>query len=125
MLEEMKNHFKYKTWILVRMPEGVTVLDCSWVYKTKRTPDGSIEKYKARLVIKGYKQKADIDYEKTYSPVCRYDSSRILLCITATEGLEIKQFDVKTAFLYGELQETVNMNQPERFEVEDDYGLPS
>ena len=79
--------------------------------------DGSIDKYKARMVIKGYKQKEGLDYFDTYSPVTRISSIRMLIAIAAIHNLEIHQMDVKTAFLNGDLDEEIYMEQPEGFIV--------
>ena len=75
--------------------------------------DGTIEKYKARLVIKGYKQKEGLDYFDTYSPVTRITSIRMILAIAALRNLEVHQMDVETAFLNGDLEEEIYMEQPE------------
>ncbi|PKI36255.1 hypothetical protein CRG98_043367 [Punica granatum] len=77
--------------------------------------DGSIDKYKARLVIKGYKQKEGLDYFDTYSPVTRINFIRMILAIAALRNLEVQQIDVKTAFLNGDLDEEIYMEQPEGF----------
>ena len=77
--------------------------------------DGSIDKYKARLVIKGYKQKEGLDYFDTYSPVTRITSIRMILAIAALRNLEVHQMDVKTAFLNGVLDEEIYMEQPGGF----------
>ena len=77
--------------------------------------DGSIDKYKARLVVKGYKQKEGLDYFDTYSPVTRITSIRMLIAIVALHSLEIHQMDVKTTFLNGDLNEEIYMDQPEGF----------
>ena len=74
--------------------------------------DGSIEKYKARLVVKGFRQKEGLDYFATYSPVTRITSIRKLIAIASLYNLEIHQMDVKTAFLNGELNEEIYMEQP-------------
>ena len=79
--------------------------------------DGSIEKYKARLVVKGYKQKEGLDYFDTYSPITRITSIRMLITIAAIHNFEIHQMDVKTTFLNGELDEEIYMEQPEGFNV--------
>ena len=79
--------------------------------------EGSIDKYKARLVIKGYKQKEGLDYFDTYSQLTRISSIRILIAIAAIHNLEIHQMDVKTAFLNDDLDEEIYMEQPEGFIV--------
>ena len=77
--------------------------------------DGSIDKYKARLVVQGFRQKEDLDYFDTYSPMTRITSIRMLIAIASILDLEIHQMDVKTAFLNGELEEEIYMKQPEGF----------
>ena len=79
--------------------------------------DGSIDKYKARLIVKGYRQTKGIDYFNTYSPVTRITSIRMIIAIVALYDLEIHQMDVKTTFLNGELDEEVYMEQPEGFVI--------
>ena len=79
--------------------------------------DGAIDKYKARLVVKGYKQREGLDYFDTYSPVTRITSIRMLIAIAAVYKLEIHQMDVKTAFLNGDLEEEIYLEQPEGFIV--------
>ena len=80
-------------------------------------PDGTIDKYKARLVVKGYRQKEGLDYFDTYSPVTRITSIRMLIALAAVHDLKIHQMDVKTAFLNGELEEEIYMERPEGFIV--------
>ena len=92
-------------------------LGYKWIFKNKMKADGSIGKYKARLVIKGYKQKEGLDYFDTYSPVTRISSIRMLIAIAAIHNLEIHQMDVKIAFLNGDLDEEIYMEQPEGFIV--------
>ena len=77
--------------------------------------DGSIDKYKARLVIKGYKQTEGLDYFDTYSPIIRINSIRMVLAIVALKNLEVHHMDVKTVFLNGDLEEEIYMEQPEEF----------
>ena len=76
-------------------------------------PDGTIDKYKARLVVKGYRQKECLDYFDTYSPVTRITSIRMLIALAAVHDLKIHQMDVNTTFLNGELEEEIYMEQPE------------
>ena len=80
-------------------------------------PDGTIDKYKARLVVKGYRQKEGLDYFDTYSLVTRITSIRMLIALAAVHDLKIHQMDVKTAFLNGELEEEIYMEQPKGFIV--------
>ena len=91
------------------------MIDCKWVYTIKANPNGNINRLKARLVAKGYNQIKGINYFETFAPVARYESIRLLLAIAAREDFEIMQFDVKTAFLYGQLNEEVYMIQPPGF----------
>ena len=79
--------------------------------------DGSIDKYKVRLVIKGYKKKEGLDYFDTYSPITRISSIRMLIAIAAIHNLKIHHMDVKTAFLNGDLDEEIYIEQPEGFIV--------
>ncbi|KAL0283992.1 UNVERIFIED_CONTAM: Retrovirus-related Pol polyprotein from transposon TNT 1-94 [Sesamum angustifolium] len=109
----MQNH----TWELVDVPSGSKPLGCKWILKKKYKADGSIDKYKARLVAKGFKQKEGLDFFDTYSPVTRITSIRVLIAVAALYDLEIHQMDVKTAFLNGELDEEIYMEQPEGFVV--------
>ncbi|GKE15676.1 pol polyprotein, partial [Tanacetum coccineum] len=91
----LQNH----TWELVDLPPGCKPLGYKWIFKKKMKADGTIDKYKARLVIKGYRQREGLDYFDTYSPVTRITSIRMVLAIAALRNLEVHQMDVKTAFL--------------------------
>ncbi|GKB82654.1 retrotransposon protein, putative, ty1-copia subclass [Tanacetum coccineum] len=86
-----------------------------WIFKKKIKADGTIDKYKARLVIKGFRQREGLDYFDTYSPVTRITSIRMVLAIAALRNLEVHQMNVKMAFLNGDLEEEIYMNQPEGF----------
>ena len=104
-----------ETWTLEQLPSGRKAIPCKWVYKIKQNPDGSVERYKARLVIKGCSQRKGVDYGQTFSPVVRASSIRALISIAASQKMVLTQFDVSTAFLYGELEEEIYMEQPEGF----------
>jgi transposase InsO family protein len=117
MEEEIQAIEKNKTWELMELPKGKNVIGLKWVFKTKFGPDGSVQKFKARLVAKGYAQEYGVDYEETFSPVARFETVRLLLALAAQLKRNVYQFDVKSAFLNGELIEEVYVEQPRGFEV--------
>ncbi|KAL6331379.1 hypothetical protein AAG906_011316 [Vitis piasezkii] len=123
MKEEMKSMKDNGVWDLVELPEGVKPIGCKWIFKTKRDSKGNIVRYKARLVAKGFTQKEGIDYKETFSPVSSKDSFRIIMALVAHYDLELHQMDVKTAFLNGNIDETIYMMQPENFESTDSKQL--
>jgi hypothetical protein len=95
------------------------VVSSKWLFKIKHAVDGSIEKYKARFVARGFSQKEGIDYEETFAPVARYTSIRTIIALPAKMKWKLHQMDVKTAFLNGIIEEEVYIEQPQGFEVED------
>ena len=101
------------------LPSGKNVIDTGWVLKIKRYPNGEINKLKARIVCRGYSQKRGIDFTETFAPVVRMDSIRILLAIAAHEKLVIKQCDVKSAFLYGDIEEEIYVRPPDAVDIDD------
>nr|GEW35691.1 hypothetical protein [Tanacetum cinerariifolium] len=113
--DEIRSIMKNNTWVLSDLPPGCKPLGCKWIFKKMMKVDGTIDKFKARLVIQGFKQKEGIDYFDTYAPVARITTIRLLLALAATHNLVIHQMDVKTAFLNGDLDEEVYIKQPERF----------
>nr|ABA95374.1 retrotransposon protein, putative, Ty1-copia subclass [Oryza sativa Japonica Group] len=120
---EMDSIMSNGTWEVVERPYGCKPVGCKWVFKKKLRPDGTIEKYKARLVAKGYTQKEGEDFFDTYSPVARLTTIRVLLALAASHGLLVHQMDVKTAFLNGELEEEIYMDQPDGYVLEGQEGM--
>lgn len=115
MLSEISSLDENETWELVKLPKGRKALKNKWVYKIKTNPDGTIKRYKARLVIKGFSQTPGVDYDKTFSPVARLSTIRALLATAVKQNLRLLQFDVTTAFLNGKVEEQIFMDQPEGF----------
>jgi len=118
MEEEIAALNKCQVWELTNRPNR-KIVTCRWVFKSKRSPDNEITRYRARLVARGFTQEKGRDYTETYAPVCDISAIRLLFAFAAEKHLLIRQFDVKTAFLYGELQELVLMEQPPGFETGD------
>lgn len=108
MNEELDSLAKNDVWELVDRPKG-NIVSNKWVLKTKRKADGTIERYKARLVARGFSQIYGKDYHETYAPVANMVSVRLLLAYAAVENMCLAMFDVKTAFLYGQLEEEIHM----------------
>ena len=123
MDSEMSSHRKANTFERVRLPKGRKAIGSKWVYKTKRGPNGEIVKYKARLVAKGCSQRYGVDYEETYAPVARFPSIRAILALAAHHDWELHQMDVKSAYLNGDLEEDIYMQQPEGYAVEGEDDL--
>jgi len=116
MTEEMEALYQNKTWDLVPRIDHMNVIGCKWVFKTKLTSDGNLERLKARLVAKGFHQEEGIDFTETFSPVIKHATIRIVLSIAKMRQWPIHQLDVKNAFLHGTLNETVYMEQPPGFQ---------
>lgn len=113
MKEEMESHFSNHTWDLVNLPADRKAIKSKWVFKRKTDAQGNVVRYKARLVVKGCSQKEGVDYNEIYAPVVRYASIRFLISLAAQFDLRIYQMDAITAFLQGELQEEIYMQQPD------------
>ncbi len=116
MDEEMTALDANKTWELVPLPEGKKAIRCKWVYKVKHNSDGSISEYKARLEAKGYAQTHGIDYEETFAHVAKMATMKAVIVMATSRGWVLHQMDVKNAFLHGELQEEVYLDQPPGYE---------
>ncbi|CAL9003914.1 unnamed protein product, partial [Prunus brigantina] len=112
MNDEMQALQKNSTWELVPLPSGKRTVGCRWIYTIKLKADGSIERYKARLVAKGYTQRYGVDYQETFAPVAKINTVRILISLAANLDWPLHQFDVKNAFLHGDLEEEVYMDPP-------------
>ena len=112
MKEEIKSLHERKVWDLVDLPKGCQTIKGRWVYAMKS--DGC---KKAQFVAKGFTQVFGIDYKNTFSPVARFETLRLLLSLAVLYNWELEALDVKTAFLFGELEEEIYMDQPEGFVV--------
>ncbi len=108
---------KNDTWELVDRSQNKKIIGVKWVYRTKLNANGSVNKYKARLVVKGYCQVFGVDFSETFAPVARLDTIRMLLALVAQKGWKTYQLDVKSAFLNGYIQEEIYVEQPEGFQV--------
>ena len=94
---------------------GRKLVGCKWVLRKKYQADGSLDKYKTRLVAKGFTQQPDMDFVDTYSPVAKFALVRLIMVVAAKLDLELHQLDVKTAFLNEDLKEEIYMDQPDGF----------
>ncbi|WVZ13024.1 hypothetical protein V8G54_017554 [Vigna mungo] len=120
MEEELEALKKNSTWRLVDLPKGKKVIGSKWIFKKKEaTPGGEKARYKARLVAKGFTQIEGVDYHEIFAPVVKHCSIRVLMAIVAHCNLHLEQLDVRTAFLHGDLEETIYMKQPDGFAVDD------
>lgn len=111
--DEIVSIVKNKTWELVELPVGAKAIGLKWIFKVKCNADGSINKFKAKLVAKGYIQRHGIDYDEVFAPMTRIETVRFLIALAASRGWENHHLDVKTAFLHGDLKEEVYVFQPE------------
>lgn len=110
MEEEYQSLIENGTWSLSELPPNRKAIKSKWVFRTKRDITGCIDRYKARLVIKGYSQRERVDYEETYSPVVRHSSLRYIFAIATQLNLKVEQMDVVTAFLQAALMKRSTWN---------------
>ncbi|GKC48440.1 retrovirus-related pol polyprotein from transposon TNT 1-94 [Tanacetum coccineum] len=115
MQEELNQFISNDIWELVPNPKDVTIIGTKWVFRNKLDENGVVSRNKARLVTQGYNQQEEIDYDKTYKPVARLESIRILLAYACALDFKLFQMDVKSVFLNGFINEEVYVAQPLRF----------
>ena len=116
-MEEYDSIMNNGVWEVASRPEGKYVDTSKWLYKIKHAADGSIEKFNAGFVARGFSQVERVDYDETFAPMARFSSIKAVISVVAEMGWRIHQMDLKTAFLNGLLQEEVYLEQPQGFEV--------
>ena len=97
---------------MTTLPHGKKALTSKWVYKTKYKPDGTVDRYKARLVIRGFEQVKDKEYKHTFFPVAKLTTIRLFIALATTRGWPLHQLDINNAFLHGFIDEEVYMLPP-------------
>lgn len=119
--EELNAHAKNSTWEIVPRNDETREITSKWIFKLKQNAEGKVERYKARLVARGFVQTEGIDYGEIFSPVVRMDSLRLLFSICAQFNLHYAQFDVTTAFLNGEIEEDLYLAPPDGLEIKEGF----
>ncbi|GKA23817.1 putative ribonuclease H-like domain-containing protein [Tanacetum coccineum] len=120
MTKNWKEHEELKkVWTLVDLPNGKRAIGTKWVYRNKKDERGIVIKNKARLIAQGYTQEEGIDYDEVFAPVARIEAIRLFLAYALFKDFMVYQMDVKSAFLYGKIEEEVYVCQPPRFEDPD------
>lgn len=117
MREEYDSLMKNNTWSLVELPNGRKPIGCKWVFKRKEDVAGKVSKFKARLVAQGFSQQLGVDYDTVFAPVATQTTFRILLTVAGCKRMTVRHLDVKSAYLHGQLQEELYMQQPKGFTV--------
>eukprot|EP00253_Pinus_taeda_P025522 PITA_25522 len=123
MDEELKQIEKNNTWELVPRPKDKNVIGTKWVFKNKLNENGEVIRNKARLVCKGYAEQEGIDFEETFSPVARLEAIRMFLALSSFQNFKVFQMDLKSAFLNGDLEEEVYIEQPDGFILGNDPNI--
>ena len=116
MDEEFRALQQNSTWELVSLPPRANIVTGKWIFKHKFRADGSLERYKARWVLRGFSQRPGVDFDETFSPVVKPATVRTVLSLALSHRWPIHQLDMKNAFLHGTLSETVYCSQPASFE---------
>ncbi len=122
-LEETIQLLENNSWKEVLLPNGANLVDCKWVFDVKLTLGGGVERYKARLVARGFTQVKGEDYDQTFAPTVRMDTLRLFLAMVAKEDLECYQFDIKNAFTESHLKEKIYLKPPQGVDVKKGYVL--
>ncbi|GKE77461.1 putative ribonuclease H-like domain-containing protein [Tanacetum coccineum] len=116
MQEELLQFKIQNVWVLVDCPKEARPIGTKWVLKNKRDERGIVIRNKARLVAQGYTQEEVIDYEEVFAPIAKIEAIRLFLAYASYMGFTVYQMDVKSAFLYGTIDEEVYMKQSPGFE---------
>ncbi|GJV73251.1 putative ribonuclease H-like domain-containing protein [Tanacetum coccineum] len=119
MKEELLQFKLQEVWTLVDLPNGKRAIGTKWVYRNKKDERGIVIKNKARLVAQRYTQEEGIDYDEVFSPVARIEAIRLFLAYASFKDFVVYQMDVKSAFLYGKIEEEVYVCQQPGFEDPD------
>jgi hypothetical protein len=120
-VKEMEAHIENGTWELVKLPPSRKAIGSRWVFKVKCNADGSIERYKACVVAKGFSQRPGVDFDETFAPTTKWAALRVIFALAALEDWELESIDISNAYLNGELKDVeVCMRQPEGFAEKDD-----
>jgi hypothetical protein len=115
ILKEYRSILKNNVWYNVPRPKDKSVVSSKWIYKIKHVADGSMEKFNARFVARGFTQKEGIDYDETFAPVTRYTSIRVIIALASVLGWKLHQMEVKTTFLNEKIEQEVFVEQPDGF----------
>ena len=107
MIEEINVQIRHHTWDLASPVTAINVITCKWIFTVKYRVDGSVERYKARLVARGFNQQYGLDYSETFSPVIKPTTIRLVLDVAVKNNWSIHQLDINHAFLQGTLQESL------------------
>jgi hypothetical protein len=115
MQDEYKALMSNRTWELVPRPPGANIVTGKWLFRHKFKADGTLDRYKARWVVRGFTQRPGVDFSETFSPVVKSATVRAVLAIAASRNWPVNQMDVNNAFLQGQLRERVYCQQPVGF----------